>query len=197
MGGSRPKTDSSARIWSASRASVLFLIAFTALAGAGCSHTSSTDSDPASATPGSAAEEAPQRTNMVEACSRFTALALASDTEIDHGPADARRRAALQFGTAELTRTIAGEGRDQTWPTLAEHKARVQVDVEPIEDDPPPLRPDRGGAGIRAQLTAIGVDGWRQPLPGMAVYCSLVSSGDDWKVEAVTFSDVDQSGAPG
>lgn len=194
MGGARPKHDSRQHHLPAQRARVL-IIAFIALAGTSC--TRAPDAGAPAAAPPTGTTADPQRASVLDTCSRFTVIALSSDTQLDRGPADARRRAASQFGTADLARQLAGEGRDQMWPTLVEHTAHIQVDTAPIGDDPPPLQPDHGSAGVLATLTAVGAGGWRQALPGFAVYCSLTSGGDGWKVDSVTFSDVDQSGAPG
>lgn len=126
-----------------------------------------------------------------EVCARFTVAAVSVDTSTDTGPADARRRAARQYGTADLERTLSGEGRDSAWTDLAARHARVQVDTEPIADDPQPRDDRTASAGVLATATASAPDGWRQKLPTLAVYCSLTRDGREWKVSAVAFSDSD------
>lgn len=136
-----------------------------------------------------------QRSTVVEICSRFTVAALSSDTRTDRGPADARDRAAQQYGTPELMDQLGGEGRDQSWPVLVQHQARVVVDTAQVQDDPPPARGNQVGAAVSASRVAVGADGWRQELPGTVAYCSLVNEGAGWQVAAVSFSDDTSSGA--
>lgn len=197
MGGARPKTGSPHHILSLSRGFGLALIALVALLGTACSRTTPGGQDTASTTaPGATGTTGVQRSTVVEVCSRFTVAALSSDTTTDRGPADARSRAAQQFGTPELIDQLGGEGRDQTWPVLVEHKARVVVDTSEVQDDPPPARGNQVGAAVSASRVAVGADGWRQELPGTVAYCSLVNEGAGWRVAAVSFSDATSSEAP-
>jgi hypothetical protein len=161
---------------------------------AGCSRPAS-NSSPPSPQSSPPAETTTARDAVEEVCARFAVVALSSDTTIDRGPADARRRAADQFGTPRLAEQLAGEGRDHDWPLLAAHRARVQVDTEPIGDDPPPSTPQRASAGVIARRVAVGDAGWRQDLPSTATYCSLVRTGQGWRVDRVGFTDSTSSGA--
>ncbi|WP_309114666.1 hypothetical protein [Saccharothrix sp.] len=129
----------------------------------------------------------------LEVCGRFATLALASDAAVDHGPSDARRRAADQLGTADLAGSLGGEGRDHDWPELARRQARVQVSTDPIGDDPPPVS-TRAAAGVLAHRVAVSQDGWRRQLPDIAVYCSLVRVDGGWRVGRVNFADSSSSG---
>ncbi|WP_406639140.1 hypothetical protein [Amycolatopsis sp. WGS_07] len=124
-----------------------------------------------------------------EVCARFAVAAMSVDTAADTGPADARRRAARQYGVPALENALAGEGRDETWTGLAARHARVHVETRPITDDPPPGEDGTASAGVLATPTASAPDGWHQQLPTLAVYCSLTQTGREWKVSSVTLSD--------
>lgn len=196
MGTSRPKIATSKQFLSIPRAFVLVVGALLALTATSCSQAPDGGADGSQAAAAAASGDA-QRASVQDICARFTAMALSSDAEVDRGPADARGRAASTFGTSELAAMLAGEGRDQSWPTLADHKAHIQIVTEPVGDDPPPVQANQASAGVLATRTAIGADGWKQVLPGVVAYCSLIPQDGSWKVAAVTFSDADQSGAGG
>ncbi|ONI88063.1 hypothetical protein ALI22I_20190 [Saccharothrix sp. ALI-22-I] len=132
-----------------------------------------------------------------ETCSAFALAALSGDTTVDRGPADARRRAAAQFGTPQLVEQLAGEGRDHDWDALADRGARILVDTRPIGDDPPPMRADRAAAGVVAGRVAVADDGRRQDLTSTAVYCTLVRTDQGWRVADVAFSDAPGTGGAG
>lgn len=175
------------------------VLGITTLLATACSHTAPEpgrqDQHSAGAS-GTSSSTAALPVDVYDVCARFAAAALSSDTAIDRGPADARKRAAGQWGTAELVDRLGGEGRDTTWDLLAAHRARVQVDTSPVGDDPPPPRDGKAGAGVQARKVAVAADGWRQELPGTVVYCSLIR--DDvgtWKVSAVSFADSTSSEA--
>lgn len=200
MGDARPKTGSPHHFVSLARGFSLALIALVALLGTACSRTAPGGRDAASPTAtgetGETGSTGVQRSTVVELCSQFTVAALSSDTTVDRGPADARSRAAQQFGTPELIGQLGGEGRDQTWPLLVQHKARVVVDTSEVQDDPPPARGNQVGAAVSATRVAVGADRWRQELPGTVAYCSLVNEGTGWRVAAISFSDSTSSEAP-
>jgi hypothetical protein len=121
-------------------------------------------------------------------CARFAVAALSSDTAIDAGPADARRRAADQFGTSALRQQLTGQGDDSAWVALAAHQASVSVSTTTVTDDPPPVGPNQAGAGVVAHQAASGSGGWHEALPDTVVYCTLVADGASWKVDSVTFT---------
>ncbi|WP_336159952.1 hypothetical protein [Amycolatopsis sp. VC5-11] len=182
MSRTRPKTGRVRRTLRRT-GQILFAAGVIAHSGAACSRAPAPSTPPnASALPVEAA---------AEVCARFTVAALSVDTATDTGPADARRRAAQQYGTADLENTLAGEGRDRTWTDLAARRARVHVDTEPITDDPQPSDDRTAAAGVLATATASAPDGWRQKLPTLAAYCSLTQAGRAWKVAGVSFSDSD------
>ncbi len=170
-----------------------------ALLATACAHTASPTQPPDTATvPQTLASATDQaRHGGADLCARFTIAALGSDTATDAGPADARRRAAQQFGTPTLIDGLVGEGRDTTWPILAEHHARVQISIAPVADDPPPQDGEHAGAAVVATRTAVADDGWRRELPSIVVYCALRRTQDGWKVADVIFSDTTNSKASG
>jgi hypothetical protein len=131
----------------------------------------------------------PTRAGASQVCARFAVAALSADTAVDSGPGNARQRAAVQFGTANLNQQITGQGNDPVWSTLVAHQADVTVTTTPITDDPPPAIPGQAAAGVIAHQTALGSAGWRLSLPDTVVYCTLTATGVSWKVDAVTFTD--------
>jgi len=152
-----------------------------------------TSPGPAAVAPNHPAATEPARAGVQDLCARFTIAALGSDTTTDAGPADARRRAAQQFGTPALIDRLAGEGRDPRWRVLAEHRGRVQVSTTTVADDPPPQDGDHAGAAVLATRTAVADNGWRDELPSTVAYCALQRTQDGWKVADVTFSDTTNS----
>jgi hypothetical protein len=120
-------------------------------------------------------------------------MALSVDTTIDHSPADARHRAADQFGTSALDGQLTGQGSDATWPTLVARHAHVVVTTTPDDDDVPPATGTQTAAGVIAVPVAVGSDGWRQPLPADVVFCTLNQTSAGWKVAAVAVSDTGAS----
>jgi len=166
------------------------LVLFTVFAVgiAGCGRQPASD-QPTSTTAESASP--PDRGAAQEICGRFTIAALSTDAAIDRGPADARRRAANQFGTPALVDQLAGEGRDHDWPLLTQHRAHVQVATTPVADDPQTPTDTQAAAGVIAHRVAVGPDGWQHALPGTVAYCSLTRGPDGWKVTTVTFTDLD------
>lgn len=132
-----------------------------------------------------------------QVCSDFAAAALAFDTARDQGPAQARKRAAVQFGTAELEARVGAEAPSTVWTTVAAHRGRVEVTVTPVRDDPPAPREDRAAAGAVAKRVAVGESGWRQELSTMVTYCSLRREAQGWRVADVRLADSDSSaGSP-
>lgn len=128
------------------------------------------------------------RDDLEDTCTRFVISALSVDSTTDRGPADARRRAARDYGSPDLVTSLQGEGRDSDWALLVAHRARVHVTTEPVADDPPPVRTDAGAAGVHATRIAVGVD-WRQRLTDTIVYCSLRHGPDGWRVTRISVSD--------
>ncbi|GAA4009763.1 hypothetical protein GCM10022247_34880 [Allokutzneria multivorans] len=124
-------------------------------------------------------------------CSAYTVAALSNNTFTDTGPADARTRAAEQFGTPAFIRAAQGEGRDPLWPVLTEHRARVETTTESAEDDPPPATAHNASTAVLAHRTATNDSGWTQRLPSLVVHCSLARSTAGWRIAEVTVADSD------
>lgn len=159
---------------------------------AGCVRSTMSDQQPPAPAPIHQTAQVALDRVVQDTCARFTIIALSTDAAIDLGPADARRRAAQQFGTPALADRLAGEGRDHHWPLLAHHHAHVEVTTTPVTDDPPTLldaHDSQAAAGVVAHRTAIGPDGWKQALPSTVAYCSLSRSPDGWWVTDITFAD--------
>ena len=168
---------------------IVMLAAIAVTAAAGCAPVAPTVGGAAGAEQDAGAE-APRAAAAGEFCGRFATAALSSDAAIDRGPADARSRAAQLYGSPQLATQLAGEGRDQTWPELVQHQARVEVRTDEVTDDPPQASGSEVGAAVSATRVAVGTGGWRQVLPATVVYCSLTSAATaGWRVTAVTFSD--------
>jgi hypothetical protein len=184
-----------ARRWRLIGDAVLMLVLSGAFL-AGCAHPAQAHRSSARPSPEQPSQADPSRAVTQDLCSRFTAIALASDATIDRGPADARRRAAQQLGTPALLEQFAGEGRDHAWPSLSEHQAHVQVTTSPVADDPPTLRASQAAAGVIAHRLAIGPNGWHQPLPSTVAYCSLIQDDGGWHISKVTFADLDTTADP-
>lgn len=129
-----------------------------------------------------------------ETCTRFAIAALSIDTATDRGPADARRRAAHQYGAPTLTVGLAGEGRDTDWTVLSQHHARVTVTTELAVDDLP--LPDSGqvAAAVIAHRTAVNNTGWRHDLPSTVIYCTLTHTAHGWRITDLTLADSAASG---
>lgn len=179
------------------RSRVLGLLLVSGLALPACSGPARPDPAPPSATaPSEAATGAQARQAAQRVCADFAVAALSVDGVIDRGPADARQRAAAEFGTPALVERLGGEGRDHEWTSIVRRHARVQVDTTPIADDPHAPAEGRAGAGVLARRVAVGKDGRRQELAATATYCSLVATAQGWKVADVAFSDASTSGTP-
>lgn len=129
-----------------------------------------------------------------ETCARFAVAALSVDAATDRGPADARRRAAHEYGTPTLTVGLAGEGRDTDWTLLGQHHAWVTVTTDLAVDDLP--LPDGGlvAAAVIAHRTAVSNTGWRHDLPSTVVYCTLTHTADGWRITDITLADSAASG---
>lgn len=151
--------------------------------------TNCTTTTPASNTPSSSTTTTATATTADETCARFATAALAADATTDRGPSDARRRAAHQYGTPDLTATITGEGRDPDWQLLASRQARVVVTTEPATDDHPQHHPDQAAVAVIARRTAVAADGSRHRLADAVVYCTLTNGTNGWRITAVTFAD--------
>jgi hypothetical protein len=125
-----------------------------------------------------------------DTCAQFAVLALSIDTATDHSPADARQRAAIRFGTPALAAQLIGDGRDPAWPALTQHHAHIDVTTSRIQDDNTNRSGGpRTGIAMLATRTAIGADGWRHPLPDIALYCSLILNATGWAIANVAFID--------
>lgn len=71
---------------------------------------------------------------------------------------------------------------------MARH-ATVTVTPEPyVGDQPPPPADGRVFDAVVIGRTAVGVDGWRQPLPEVTVYCTLTSTSGQWRVDDIQTS---------
>lgn len=130
----------------------------------------------------------PPAPDIQRVCADFVTTALSVDTATDTGPADARRRATAAFADPTMANADSGQGQDPDWPLLVEHRAHVVVSVRPATDDPPPTRADRVSASVEITRTAIGSDGWRQPLTGAVAYCGLRRAPTGWKVSELRLS---------
>lgn len=192
MGGERPEYTPPQTSIQHSTWGTALALTVTALVLVGCSRTPPDSQQHPGMAPATSASAA----DAQDVCARFAEMALGVDTVIDHSPADARHRAADQFGTSALTSQLTGQGTDATWSTLAAHRAHVVVTTTPDDDDTPPLTGNRAGAGVIATLAAVGSDGWRQPLPSDVVFCTLSQTSTGWKVAAVSISDTDTSTTP-
>lgn len=172
------------------------VIAVTTFAVAGCSIFGSTTATTAPNTaPGTTdSTPTPVPPDVQQMCARFVSTALSVDTTTDRGPADARLRAARAYGVPELAARLQGQGKDPDWPLLAAHRGRVQIAIQPVADDPPPVRGDEAAAGVHASRVAVGADNWRQQLPDTVAYCSLHRRPDGWKITDLTVSDSNTSG---
>jgi hypothetical protein len=184
VGDARPKHGSftSQRQRRAVRLAALAMA--LALPVTACTRTTSTPDRPTTGTP-----LAEQRAGADGICTRFAVAALSSDTAIDRGSADARQRAAEQFGTSALVAQFTGQGADPEWAGLLAHEAYVAVSTAAVADDPPPIGLGEAAAGVVARRTAIGESGWRERLPDIVVYCTLVIGQQGWKVDTVSFSE--------
>src|SRR5215211_4005180 len=89
-------------------------------------------------------------------CADFVTTALSIDTKTDRGPGEARTRAATRYGIPGLAEQFDGEGNDPAWAQLEQHNARVDVQIEPVDDDPPPVRADEASAAVLATRIAAG-----------------------------------------
>ncbi|MEU3628340.1 hypothetical protein [Amycolatopsis coloradensis] len=167
----------------------------TVVSGA-CARPQPDRTDPASGAEATTIAPAPAPSAAGQACAQFVTAALSVDAGADSGPGDARVRAANQFGVTGLAEQLGGEGRDNTWNLLATHRAHVQVTTEPVGDDPPPVRDDQTGAGVKITRVAIAGE-WRQELDPLVAYCSLRRTGSEWKVSGLTLSDAAEHGAGG
>lgn len=168
-----------------------------ALAATGCAHTADLSTPPSThpqATRSVATQPDPDGQRV---CGDFISLALSSDTSTDAGPADARRRAAQRHGTPELEDLLTAGGVDHTWAALTEHRARIEVRVAPVGDDPPRRREGLAAAAVNAMRTAIGItaDGspWRELLPDVVAHCALTAVDGGWRVTTVQLSDAGAS----
>ncbi|WP_158886242.1 hypothetical protein [Amycolatopsis anabasis] len=171
------------------------LATLVVLAGTACSHTNPGTTHHDGEEPGTPiAAPAPVPADVQQQCTRFVTAALSVDAATDSGPGEARQRAADQFGIPGLAQQIGGEGRDNGWEQLAAHRAHVEVTTEPVGDDPPPVRGDETGAGVKASRVAIA-EGWRQSLDPLVAYCSLRRDGGGWKITGLTLSDAPDAGA--
>lgn len=164
----------------------LLLLTVTACSATASSREPSTPTPPDST--GSSAVDA-RRAAAVDVCARFTTTALSVDTATDTGPADARTRAAQQFGTAALVRALTGDGHDPLWDVLVAHRGRVIVKTTTVADDPPTGDSTHMGAAVIAARTAVAEQGWRQELPSTVAYCALTATPAGWKITDVSFTD--------
>jgi hypothetical protein len=112
------------------------------------------------------------------------------DTTRDTSEADARERAAQRYGTPRLAAELAGgHGQSLDFPTWATHHATITTGRQPYAGDP--LPPDQPTVAYRATVItrqARGADGWPQPLPPAAVFCTLVPAPGGWLVDHVDLS---------
>lgn len=112
------------------------------------------------------------------------------DTTRDSSEADARQRAADRYGTPRLAGELTGgHGRSLDFPTWASHRATITTGPQPYAGEP--LGRDQPTLAYRAAVVtrdAIGADGWRQPLPPAAVFCTLVPAGGGWVVDHIDLS---------
>ena len=125
-----------------------------------------------------------------QVCDLFAVAYFAVDTTRDTSESDARARAAQRYGTPRLAAELdGGHGQSLDFPTWAVHHATVTTTLRPYAGDPLPA--DQPTVVYRATVVtrqALGADGWRQPLPPAAVFCTLAPAHGGWLVDHVDLS---------
>lgn len=125
-----------------------------------------------------------------QVCDHFAAAYFSVDTTQDTSEADARARAAARYGTPRLTGELTGgHGHSLDFPTWATHRATLTTGLQPYAGDSLPA--DQPTMAYRATVVtrqALGADGWRQPLPPAAVFCTLTPATGGWLVDRVELS---------
>lgn len=124
-------------------------------------------------------------------CRRLAVTYMSVDTRHDTGPADARQRAAQNYGTPALRRQLdgGGSGRGSRFTRWARHDGHVEItNIRAVRDDPPPTTGGHTAAGFVLSGHVAGTGQWRQPYGPVAVYCSLDKRPAGWRVDHVQVS---------
>ncbi|MFI5614950.1 hypothetical protein [Amycolatopsis sp. NPDC051903] len=123
-----------------------------------------------------------------DVCSDLGIASVAGDTSVDYGPADARRRAAQQYGTPALQQQWAGSGQDQQWDALKAAHARINATATPVGDDLPPAQNGQASAAATITPTATLPNGQHQPMTTFVIYCGLQQVNGAWRVTTVNLA---------
>jgi hypothetical protein len=111
----------------------------------------------------------------------------AVDARVDASRAEARARAAAQYGTPGLQQQLRGAGRDPEFDAWRAHRAVVTPVLVPYSGEaPPPDTLNRAYRAVTVRGTAAGEDGWQAPVAAVTVFCTLTGSADaGWKVSSI------------